>query len=222
VIVDWHVSTPSHTETSKTVWQTIQDLAVQYQQSVEAARSVGVSIACWMTEKGISPARVVLCGHSLGAQIAAFASQQCAQDDQFGQRVKAILAADPAGPLFSGQSPENRLDAADADEVIVIHTTDFLGDKNAVGSLDFYIQWPASESVNEVTRHSEARELLTDSFERNDMRASDGTPFGANALGLQIHARGPIQLQFAETLAQSDSGHDKLAVSSDLPTAGSH
>ena len=75
-------------------------------------------------------------GHSLGAQIAAYASNECARPGMCGEPVHAIVAADPAGPCFELGLPEQRLDPTDAQHVIVVHTTETFGDENPVGTSD--------------------------------------------------------------------------------------
>jgi hypothetical protein len=93
------------------------------------------------------------------------------------------LAADPAGPSFTGTPAEERLDKTDAEEVIVVHTTDFLGDKRAIGTLDIYVSWQQAGAPDLITRHNFARELVTRSFVNPDMVTNEGLPFAANAIG---------------------------------------
>jgi pimeloyl-ACP methyl ester carboxylesterase len=201
VIVDWRISSPSQNRKPENLLGMALDLAAQYQRSVQAAKEVGKDIAGWMTKKGLSPNQTVICGHSLGAQIAAFSSQECIQAEQLGQRVRAILAADPAGPCFSGEFPENRLDQADADEVIVIHATMCLGDSHVIGTVDVYLQWPESSPPDYLQQHSQARELLTESFLRPRMASSEGIPFGINSLGSDV--MGVFSLQPNDVLRQA-------------------
>jgi len=157
-----------------------------YRAAVKFAPRVGREIADWMARHRIRPAETVLCGHSLGAQVAAFASNECARGERFGERVGAILAADPARPDFQDQPPEKRLDKEDAREVIVIHATKFLGDGNPLGTLDVYLIRSDGSRPNEVEDHSRARELLAESFRDPEMSHDDGTPFGANALEVRF------------------------------------
>ena len=66
--------------------------------------------------------------------------------------------------------------------MIVIHTTELFGDPNAIGTVDIYVQWPDSGSPDYCAQHSQARDLLTESFLQPGMANEDGTPFGINAL----------------------------------------
>lgn len=54
-------------------------------------------------------------------------------------RINTIIGLDPAGPLFDGTAPINRLDFGDADYVEVIHTdVGTFGIGAAIGHADFY------------------------------------------------------------------------------------
>jgi len=194
VIVSWRVPNcpdPAASRKGDSFFGHMWQLASDYAQAVDIARRVGREIGDWMNEKQISPESTVISGHSLGAQIAAFASNACALPELFGAPVRAILAADPAGPLFEGRLPAERLDPSDAQEVIVVHTTDMLGVKSAVGTVDTYVSWPASKNPDTIARHSFARELVTDSFLAQGLAHSDGTPFGANAVGVRFPDQNP-------------------------------
>jgi pimeloyl-ACP methyl ester carboxylesterase len=184
IIVDWQVLSEPEQPDSGWLWNRFTSLASQYTLAVEASKHVGRDIAEWMKAKGIDPSTTVFTGHSLGAQIAAFASNASAEAEVFGRSVRAILAADPAGPSFHGQPLANRLDRSDAQEVIVVHTTDFLGDDDSIGTLDTFVEWPESETPDCISRHSQARDLMTESFLQPGMTNTDGTPFGVNSLGL--------------------------------------
>ncbi|XP_055264772.1 lipase member H isoform X4 [Moschus berezovskii] len=76
---------------------------------------------------------IYMIGVSLGAHIAGFVGKM--YDGQLGR----ITGLDPAGPLFNGRPPEDRLDPRDAQFVDVIHSdTDALGYKKPLGNIDFY------------------------------------------------------------------------------------
>lgn len=79
-------------------------------------------------------------GHSLGAQIAAYAAYLLKKET--GQTVGRITGLDPAAPLFEYpdiETLEQRLDSEDAHFVDVIHTnTNHLGIVNPAGHVDFY------------------------------------------------------------------------------------
>ncbi|XP_072496511.1 lipase member H isoform X2 [Notamacropus eugenii] len=86
-----------------------------------------------MLASGASLDNVYMIGVSLGAHIAGFVGQM--YDGKLGR----ITGLDPAGPLFSGKPPNERLDYTDAQFVDVIHSdTDLLGFKESLGNIDFY------------------------------------------------------------------------------------
>ena len=146
------------------------------------ASPTATDIVKWMLEQNVSPSKTILCGHSLGAQVAAFVGQEAAKDECFGQPICAILATDPAGPLFQGQSAEYRLDRSDAQEVVVVHTTEVLGDETSLGTIDTYVRWPESQK-DIIAQHGYARALLRRSLLDPRLSHIDGTPLGVNALG---------------------------------------
>ncbi|KAM7107917.1 LOW QUALITY PROTEIN: lipase member H [Ciconia maguari] len=72
-------------------------------------------------------------GVSLGAHISGFVGQM------FDGTLGRITGLDPAGPLYRGKPPSERLDPTDAQFVDVIHSdTDGLGYTEALGHIDFY------------------------------------------------------------------------------------
>ncbi|NXF81864.1 LIPH Lipase, partial [Sclerurus mexicanus] len=82
---------------------------------------------------GASLDSVHMIGVSLGAHISGFVGQM------FGGALGRITGLDPAGPLYRGTPPSERLDPTDAQFVDVIHSdTDGLGYREALGHIDFY------------------------------------------------------------------------------------
>lgn len=79
-------------------------------------------------------------GHSLGAQVAAYAGALVQKE--LYQKVGRITGLDPAAPLFEYPEPcipDHRLDREDADFVDVIHTNgNHLGVIKPAGHVDFY------------------------------------------------------------------------------------
>ncbi|XP_030899569.2 lipase member H isoform X2 [Melopsittacus undulatus] len=72
-------------------------------------------------------------GVSLGAHISGFVGQL------FDGALGRITGLDPAGPLYRGKPPSERLDPTDAQFVDVVHSdTDGLGYREALGHIDFY------------------------------------------------------------------------------------
>ena len=155
----------------------------EYSDWAETTKAVGRDIAGWMKQRGISPHRTVISGHSLGAQIAAFASNECARAEMCGEPVHTIIAADPAGPNFELSSPKQRLDPTDAQRVIVVHTTELFGDEHPIGTSDIHIDWPKSKQPDPISRHSLAREFVTASFLETDTSTTDQMAPDANAFG---------------------------------------
>lgn len=193
VIVDWHLAQPATPGPTQANWLVAlvdrpRRLAADYDAAVAATRNVARDIADWLQRHRIDPARTVLSGHSLGAHIAGFAARDATA--RLGRTVHAILAADPAGPSFAGRASDARLGRSDARQVIVIHTTDGLGYAEALGTWDVYVHWPDPDTPGPITRHSHARELITESFLRPEMVCDQGRPFGANILTQPLEDNG--------------------------------
>ncbi|XP_058796746.1 lipase member H-A-like isoform X2 [Phymastichus coffea] len=82
---------------------------------------------------GVDLSTTTIVGHSLGAHIAGLASHKA------GSKVGRIVGLDPAKPLLSKKSIDERLSKDDAKQVEVIHTEiDQCGLKNQMGHYDFY------------------------------------------------------------------------------------
>lgn len=86
-----------------------------------------------MLEEGASLDDIYMIGVSLGAHIAGFVGKM------YSGQLGRITGLDPAGPLFNGKPPKDRLEPGDAQFVDVIHSdTDALGYKDPLGNIDFY------------------------------------------------------------------------------------
>ncbi|XP_042561873.1 lipase member H isoform X2 [Clupea harengus] len=86
-----------------------------------------------MQDEGASLDSIHLIGISLGAHVAGFIGAM------LGGKIGRITGLDPAGPMFAGVSPEERLDPSDAQFVDVLHTDmDGFGLRGAHGHIDFY------------------------------------------------------------------------------------
>ncbi|KAK5642882.1 hypothetical protein RI129_009049 [Pyrocoelia pectoralis] len=107
-----------------------------YSTSFRSVESIGLHLATFINEMieefQLNTCMFMLVGHSLGAHIAG-----CAGAGVNGL-VRYIVGLDPAGPLFTLNNINNRLDVSDANFVQVIHTTAFFGFSSSIGHADYY------------------------------------------------------------------------------------
>ncbi|XP_046388394.1 pancreatic lipase-related protein 2-like [Ischnura elegans] len=100
---------------------------------------------------GIETSSVHAIGLSLGAHLAAFASNDLTN----GRKLGRITGLDPALPFFASLRRSWKLDASDADFVDVIHTNSgVFGKIEATGHVDFYVNGgrtqPACATANNI------------------------------------------------------------------------
>ncbi|XP_063708702.1 lipase member H-like [Culicoides brevitarsis] len=81
---------------------------------------------------------VYLIGHSLGAHMAGIVGKNIKSG-----KIPVIFGIDPAGPLFSLDDPDGRLNENDAEYVEVIHTDVLQGFREPLGTADFYANYGA-------------------------------------------------------------------------------
>ncbi|XP_061559232.1 lipase member H [Phycodurus eques] len=109
---------------------------VNYFKAVENTHKAGENLTAFlklMKEHGTSLSDIHMIGISLGAHISGFVGAN------LNGTIGRITALDPAGPEFTGATPENRLDPTDAQFVDALHTDiDALGYREALGHIDFY------------------------------------------------------------------------------------
>ncbi|CAH1154048.1 unnamed protein product [Phaedon cochleariae] len=99
----------------------------------EVGSLLGKLMDSLVENNGLDLANTTVAGHSLGAHVAGIA---CAHVEG---ECDVIVGMDPAGPLFSYDKTEGRLDTTDAKFVHVIHTNaGLLGFNKAIGHADYF------------------------------------------------------------------------------------
>ncbi|CAG2116109.1 unnamed protein product, partial [Medioppia subpectinata] len=139
--------------------------AKDYVHSAANTMTVGHMIGCVInrltTELGANAQNFHLLGHSLGGHVVGFAGK-FVKNPQIGH----ITVDDPAGPAYSGEPPQYRLDRTDATYVQAIHTNtpppneipgvnDF-GIMDSIADVDIYVnggsKQPGCPDLNEFEK----------------------------------------------------------------------
>jgi len=96
----------------------------------------------WVNQQTGTPFSLVsVTGHSLGGHIAGLTGKRVARG-----RLQSVVAMDPAGPLFSMNSPTERVHHTDAVYVECIYTDQGgLGFDEPLGHANFYPNWGSSQ-----------------------------------------------------------------------------
>jgi pimeloyl-ACP methyl ester carboxylesterase len=167
-----------------------------YSAAASRTESAGEQLAQYLKDQGIDSDNVTIVGHSLGAQVAAFASQESLRIT--GKKFDKIIGLDPAGPNFGAygnignniqfgriKTSPYGLNDDSARRVIALHTSDTLGVSYDVGALDVYVNRQDSfqpESSTAIGNHSYAHQLYIKLLKGEKFRQSDGTFFDLNSL----------------------------------------
>lgn len=119
----------------------------------------------FLVSNGAALSDINLIGHSLGGHAAGLGGKFMT----IGQ-VNAVIALDPAGPLFSVDDPVRRVDAGDAVYVEIIHTNgNTLGFNDPIGDTDFYPNGGSSQpgcgiDISGNCAHGRAHEFYAESI----------------------------------------------------------
>ncbi|XP_066556026.1 lipase member H [Amia ocellicauda] len=110
-----------------------------------------------MQDGGASLHSIHMIGVSLGAHLSGFVGSM------LNGKIGRITGLDPAGPTFTGTSPDERLDPTDAVFVDVLHTDmDALGFRAPLGHIDFYANGGADQPGCPKTIFSGKRYFICD------------------------------------------------------------
>ncbi|XP_037049497.1 lipase member H-like [Bradysia coprophila] len=108
---------------------------------VNAVGAVVAQFIDWLNIRGVPFANILVSGHSLGAHCAGAAGKRVTRGT-----LAAIVAIDPAGPLFSIDNPQDRVHHTDAVYVESILTDiDQLAFSMPIAHASFYPNWGTSQ-----------------------------------------------------------------------------
>ncbi|KAK7575687.1 hypothetical protein V9T40_011973 [Parthenolecanium corni] len=95
-----------------------------------AAKCLG-ELLTFLRNSGVDTQKTTCVGHSLGAHVCGVAA------NYLNFRMHKIIGLDPARPLIPNAA-KSKLDAGDADNVQILHTSSNYGDAKKSGHVDFY------------------------------------------------------------------------------------
>lgn len=150
IIADWHEQAGSQ-------------FPIPYIPSANDTYSVGEDVAKYLYTNGIDSDKTVLIGHSLGGQVVG-AAGKAYKELTNGRLLSRIIGLDPAGPLFEiFFNPKYYLDSSDAQQVDIVHSTEYLGDTRPLGHTNIYLR-RSDTSFFDIgySRHSYPHKLLID------------------------------------------------------------
>lgn len=125
------------------------------------------------TEFSLNGHNIRLIGHSLGAHFAGCIGKE------LNGTVDYILGLDPAGPGYTSQNTNERLDETDARFVQVIHTNGgMLGYKGQLGHADYYPNGGSKQTgcgtdLLGSCAHARSYEYFAESVEKSDFHARE-------------------------------------------------
>ncbi|KAG5864794.1 hypothetical protein JTB14_010647 [Gonioctena quinquepunctata] len=140
----------------------------------EVGRVLGELIQVLIDNNGLDLGRTTIVGHSLGAHVAGRAGATLR-----GQ-VSRIVGLDPAGPNFSYENINNRLDSTNGKFVQIIHTNAaILGFRKPLGHADYYpnggeFQPGCTADVSGSCSHGRSYEYFAESILTGGFKARDG------------------------------------------------
>jgi len=173
----------------------------------------------WINSQGVPLQSSTAIGHSLGAHIVGAAGKRT------GQPIHAVVGLDPAGPLFSLDSPADRLHHTDATYVESIVTDGGrLGFEHPIAHGNFYPNWGTSQPGCGIDLTGNCGHGLVNNFFAASV---EGHHFGATRCsGLQaIRDRNCVQTGASGRLGGEpvhNSGTLPAGTVFWLPTTGTH
>ncbi|XP_067679002.1 inactive pancreatic lipase-related protein 1-like [Haliotis asinina] len=146
-------------------------VAGDYDQAVANTRLVGIQLKLvleMLAEAGLKTKDVHLIGHGLGAHIAGYTGWL------MSGVIARISGLDPTGPNYDHAPDILKLDKADAIFVDVTHTNGgFLGQKLALGDVDFYVNGGKVQPGCPTTALAALGQMLTDKDENSRLGCSN-------------------------------------------------